>query len=353
MKVVRPESVRGISAERVARATFQGYLKNKREVIVPWTMHPVVKLYQLFPGLVEWGMEEECIRQSSAGQFIQQSKINNQKLPELPQHPFHLRQSMRISSPLRRRNPVSQHLLRFVHPVRRCQRLRRHEVSRRVIRMRRQQLAKLRQRFFHLARSSNTPSPARNAQTRRWDSVRGLHSTSLIDPYFVHSPDTNLQSHTPHVPVATPAGPEYNGPHPIQEIRCGLSIFRPDRENGGRSLAPSFAPATRRGMARPLFRSRSRKHRTQRSRTRRGLQSRIRFALLAPAPRPSLRCHTLFRRPRPRLLHRLMVRTRSRPSSYRTRNPGVRNRGTSLDFRPYRLPHSKDGRVLHGIVFTA
>jgi hypothetical protein len=23
---------------------------------VPWTMHPVVKLYQLFPGLVEWGM---------------------------------------------------------------------------------------------------------------------------------------------------------------------------------------------------------------------------------------------------------------------------------------------------------
>jgi short-subunit dehydrogenase len=56
VKIVRPESVRGISAERVARATFQGYLKNKREVIVPWTMHPVVKLYQLFPALVEWGM---------------------------------------------------------------------------------------------------------------------------------------------------------------------------------------------------------------------------------------------------------------------------------------------------------
>jgi short-subunit dehydrogenase len=56
VKIVRPESVRGISAERVAHATFQGYLKNKREVIVPWTMHPVVKLYQLFPALVEWGM---------------------------------------------------------------------------------------------------------------------------------------------------------------------------------------------------------------------------------------------------------------------------------------------------------
>ena len=55
-KQVRPKSVRGISADRVARTTLQGYLRDKREVIVPWTMHPVAKLYQLFPGLVEWGM---------------------------------------------------------------------------------------------------------------------------------------------------------------------------------------------------------------------------------------------------------------------------------------------------------
>jgi short-subunit dehydrogenase len=53
---VRPKSVRGITAARVARATYQGYLKRKREVIVPWTMIPVIKLYQLFPGLLEWGM---------------------------------------------------------------------------------------------------------------------------------------------------------------------------------------------------------------------------------------------------------------------------------------------------------
>lgn len=53
---IRPQSVKGISAERVARATYEGYRKKKREVIVPWTMIPVVKLYQLFPGLVEWGM---------------------------------------------------------------------------------------------------------------------------------------------------------------------------------------------------------------------------------------------------------------------------------------------------------
>lgn len=55
-KKVRPGSVRGITAERVARATLRGYLKQKREVIVPWTMHVPVKLYQLFPAVVEWGM---------------------------------------------------------------------------------------------------------------------------------------------------------------------------------------------------------------------------------------------------------------------------------------------------------
>lgn len=56
LKKVRPASVRGITAERVANATFEGYRKRKREVIVPWTMHVPVKLYQLFPGLVEWAM---------------------------------------------------------------------------------------------------------------------------------------------------------------------------------------------------------------------------------------------------------------------------------------------------------
>jgi short-subunit dehydrogenase len=55
-KRVRPGSVRGITPDRVAHATLRGYLKRKREVIVPWTMHLPVKLYQLFPGLLEWGM---------------------------------------------------------------------------------------------------------------------------------------------------------------------------------------------------------------------------------------------------------------------------------------------------------
>jgi short-subunit dehydrogenase len=55
-KQVRPASARGITADRVARAVLDGYRKKKREVIVPWTMVPVVKLYQFLPGLVEWAM---------------------------------------------------------------------------------------------------------------------------------------------------------------------------------------------------------------------------------------------------------------------------------------------------------
>jgi short-subunit dehydrogenase len=53
---VRPKSVRAVTAERVARAAYRGYRSRKREVVVPWTMIPMIKLYQLFPGLVEWGM---------------------------------------------------------------------------------------------------------------------------------------------------------------------------------------------------------------------------------------------------------------------------------------------------------
>lgn len=56
LKRVRPRWVRGVTAERVARATLRGYLKQKREVIIPWTMHVPVKIYQLFPGIVEWAM---------------------------------------------------------------------------------------------------------------------------------------------------------------------------------------------------------------------------------------------------------------------------------------------------------
>jgi uncharacterized protein len=55
-EVKRVGSGRGISAERVARATLRGYLKQKREVIVPWTMYAPQKIYQFFPGFVEWVM---------------------------------------------------------------------------------------------------------------------------------------------------------------------------------------------------------------------------------------------------------------------------------------------------------
>jgi short-subunit dehydrogenase len=63
---VRAQSIQGITAERVARATYEGYRKRKREVIVPWTMIPVVKLYQMLPGLVEWGMARAMGRGAKA-----------------------------------------------------------------------------------------------------------------------------------------------------------------------------------------------------------------------------------------------------------------------------------------------
>ena len=55
-KEIRPEQQKGITPERVARALVDGYRKNKREVIVPWYLHVPVKIYQLFPAVVEWSM---------------------------------------------------------------------------------------------------------------------------------------------------------------------------------------------------------------------------------------------------------------------------------------------------------
>lgn len=48
--------IRGISPDRVARAVLRGYLKNKREVVVPWKDRIFIKLYQLWPGLIEYGL---------------------------------------------------------------------------------------------------------------------------------------------------------------------------------------------------------------------------------------------------------------------------------------------------------
>ena len=42
------------TAEDVARATLDGYLKRKRDVIVPAKHRFSVKMYQLFPSLLEW-----------------------------------------------------------------------------------------------------------------------------------------------------------------------------------------------------------------------------------------------------------------------------------------------------------
>lgn len=61
-KDIRPSVQRGITPERVARATVEGYIKQKREVIVPWYMHLPVRIYQLFPALVESAMMRMAVR---------------------------------------------------------------------------------------------------------------------------------------------------------------------------------------------------------------------------------------------------------------------------------------------------
>ncbi len=57
---------RGPGSDAVARAILDGYLKQKREVIVPRWYHVIVKLYQLFPGLFESGMARYMHRRQPA-----------------------------------------------------------------------------------------------------------------------------------------------------------------------------------------------------------------------------------------------------------------------------------------------
>jgi short-subunit dehydrogenase len=48
--------VQGIAADRVAEAVVLGYLKRKREVVIPRRDRIFITLYQLFPGVVEYIM---------------------------------------------------------------------------------------------------------------------------------------------------------------------------------------------------------------------------------------------------------------------------------------------------------
>jgi len=47
---------KGPTADTVALATLDGYLKGKREVVTPWSNGLMVKFYQIWPGAVEWAM---------------------------------------------------------------------------------------------------------------------------------------------------------------------------------------------------------------------------------------------------------------------------------------------------------
>jgi short-subunit dehydrogenase len=45
-----------IAADRVARAVLRGYERRSREVVVPWYYRIVIKMYQFFPSILEYGM---------------------------------------------------------------------------------------------------------------------------------------------------------------------------------------------------------------------------------------------------------------------------------------------------------
>lgn len=55
-KKMRASNQRGISAERVAEATLRGYLRNRREILVPWFYNLIVLLYRIFPQFTERAM---------------------------------------------------------------------------------------------------------------------------------------------------------------------------------------------------------------------------------------------------------------------------------------------------------
>jgi hypothetical protein len=69
---------------------------------------------------------------------------------QLIQHPLHLAKRMIVPSPSRAGNAAMQPLNSLIHPLRFRKSLRRHEVPRRVVRMRLQQCVKLRQRRLDL-----------------------------------------------------------------------------------------------------------------------------------------------------------------------------------------------------------
>jgi short-subunit dehydrogenase len=49
---------RGITPERVAKATLHGYLKRKRQVVVPWRDKIFIAIYRISPSVVEYGMRK-------------------------------------------------------------------------------------------------------------------------------------------------------------------------------------------------------------------------------------------------------------------------------------------------------
>jgi short-subunit dehydrogenase len=66
------KAARRIGVDRCANAVFNGYLKNKREVVVPWSDWILINIYRFWPGFIEFFMRrmrrpaEEVIAEAEA-----------------------------------------------------------------------------------------------------------------------------------------------------------------------------------------------------------------------------------------------------------------------------------------------
>jgi len=56
----------GITADRVARAVWNAYRCNRRQLVVPWNGHLLIGMYRLFPVLFNWVMLKMLRRMDSA-----------------------------------------------------------------------------------------------------------------------------------------------------------------------------------------------------------------------------------------------------------------------------------------------
>ena len=74
---------------------------------MPWTMHPVVKIYQLFLN-----------RRTGDAEDGEANRIGSHWLPQVGQHAFHFRLRVPVAGPFCGENAVAQHFAGLIESIR-------------------------------------------------------------------------------------------------------------------------------------------------------------------------------------------------------------------------------------------